>query len=205
VSCEGKPVELQDLRTAGQKEAMEKLGGYLTPSIGQTRDPYPGTLSAPYDPGQLAAMNTMMGMGGYAGYDNPQMSLGPGARVGPAGPAGSADRKMGIPGVAGTANAANVNADANPARAPMGPSGPVEVNVSPTPFISIVSPGPIRPNVFAGPVPGPADSSPFVGPVTNVYGPVAGGFPSGGDPGDVQVGIRVYPGGRVVPSIGKRV
>ena len=182
MSCHGDPIEFEDLRTPGQITAMDKLGDYLTPDIGKTREPYPGMLSAPFDPGQLAAMNTMMGMGGYAGYDNPQMSLGPGARVGPV---GSADRTMAIPGVAG-------------------PS-PVEANPSPTPFIPIVSPGPIRPNVFAGPVPGPADSSPFVGPVTNVYGPVAGGFPSGGDPGDVQVGIRVYPGGRVVPSIGKRV
>ena len=88
MSCHGDPIEFEDLRTPGQITAMDKLGDYLTPDIGKTREPYPGTLSAPYDPGQLAAMNTMMGMGGYGNYNVPQMSLGPGARVGPVGPVG---------------------------------------------------------------------------------------------------------------------
>ncbi|GAG28191.1 unnamed protein product, partial [marine sediment metagenome] len=63
MSCQGEPIEMEDLRTAGQKNIMESLGKYLLPNIGKTRAPYPGALNAPPDPGQLAAMDTMMGLG----------------------------------------------------------------------------------------------------------------------------------------------
>ena len=191
MSCQGEPIEMKDLRTEGQQEIMEKLGDYLALMIEQTREPYTGQLNAPSDPGQLAAMNTMMGLGTRAFYNGSGGGM-PGPRVGPApgGPLPSVDvhGPMAIPGVANSANAAKVNADANVAKAPMGPSGPVEVNVSPTPFIPVVNPGPVRANVFAGPVPGPADSSPFVGLVTGpVEGPNIGeiGGPSGGGVGKI--------------------
>jgi len=84
MSCEGKPIEMQDLRTDDQKAIMKALGNYLMPNIGKTRAPYPGALNAPPDPGQLAAMDTMMGLGGRGFYNAPQMNMGPGLRVGPA-------------------------------------------------------------------------------------------------------------------------
>lgn len=84
MSCQGEPIEMEDLRTEGQQNVMANLGALLMPNIGKTRAPYPGMLSAPPDQAQLAAMDTMMGLGARAYYNAPQFNMGPGLRVGPA-------------------------------------------------------------------------------------------------------------------------
>ena len=127
MSCEGKPIDYRDLRTGGQQRTMAGLGNYLVPPkgeslIGKPRDLYPGTLNAPYDPGQLAAMNTMMGMGGYGNYSAPEISFGAGMRVGP------------VTGSLATTNAttggqANISAYASIPAAAGGDAGDVQVRV----------------------------------------------------------------------------
>jgi len=75
-SKEGEPFEYTQLMTPEQIEVMESLGKYIEPRIGQTATPYSGTLSAQYDPAQLAAMNVMMSLGGQGGYNAPNIPVG---------------------------------------------------------------------------------------------------------------------------------
>lgn len=71
-SKEGEPIDYTNLMTPGQIEVMENLGSLMGQNLGRPATPYPGQLSAPPDISQLAAMNTMMGIGGYGGYTAPQ-------------------------------------------------------------------------------------------------------------------------------------
>ncbi len=80
-SKEGEPFEYTQLMTPEQISVMESLGKYIEPRIGQTATPYSGTLSAQYDPAQLAAMNVMMSLGGQGGYNAPDIPVGAGAQV----------------------------------------------------------------------------------------------------------------------------
>lgn len=76
--CTGQEIDLKDIRTQEQKALMNLLfQNILQPRLQGVQQgmmqatPYPGALSARPDVGQIAAMNTMMGMGGYGGYKAP--------------------------------------------------------------------------------------------------------------------------------------
>jgi len=75
--CTGEEIDFQDLRSPEQKAIMAMLGPIIQAQMKIGATPYTGMLSAPYDVGQIAAMNTMMGLGGYGGYNAPQMPLYP--------------------------------------------------------------------------------------------------------------------------------
>jgi len=75
--CTGEKIDFEDLRTPEQKAIMAMLGPIIQAQMKTGATPYSGMLSAPYDVGQIAAMNTMMGLGGYGGYNAPQMPLFP--------------------------------------------------------------------------------------------------------------------------------
>lgn len=72
--CEGKEVDWKYLIPPEKQDIVKMLGSFLgqqmggpnTPMTGAS--PFPGMLSAPPDQSMLAAMNTMMGQGGYGGY-----------------------------------------------------------------------------------------------------------------------------------------
>jgi len=77
MACQGKPVEMQDLRTAEQKQMMQKLLPILLGGMEKGATPFGGQLSAPPDPGMLSAMNMMMQVGGQGPYQYPGMQTGP--------------------------------------------------------------------------------------------------------------------------------
>lgn len=66
---EGEPLNVTNLKTEEQQAIMRHLGRILEPLSKTGATQYPGALSAPPNAGMIAAMNTMMGMGGYGGYE----------------------------------------------------------------------------------------------------------------------------------------
>jgi len=81
--CTGEKIDFEDLRTPEQKAIMAMLGPIIQSQMKTGATPYSGMLSAPYDVGQIAAMNTMMGLGGYGGYTAPQIPTSPLQAQGP--------------------------------------------------------------------------------------------------------------------------
>lgn len=73
---EGEPIDYTNLMTPEQQQIMAGMGQYLGEHLGETATPYSGTLSAQYDPAQLAAMNVMMQLGGQGGYNAPNIPVG---------------------------------------------------------------------------------------------------------------------------------
>ena len=65
---EGKSIDYENLRTPEQKEAMKAIWDILEKKGGAKATPFAGQLNAPYDPGQIAAMNIMLGSQGMGGY-----------------------------------------------------------------------------------------------------------------------------------------
>ena len=63
MSCQGKPIEMQDLRTAEQKQMMEKFAPLLFTLASQGATPFLHQLSAPPDKGMFDAMNMMSMVG----------------------------------------------------------------------------------------------------------------------------------------------
>ena len=66
--CQGEEVDFKEMRTEEQKQMMSLLAGLISGGMQQGATPFPGQRNAPPDPGQMAAMNTMMGIGGYGPY-----------------------------------------------------------------------------------------------------------------------------------------
>jgi len=66
--CQGSPLEMQNMQSPQVQGMMNVLGPMIAQGLGRGATPFPGQLSAGANPGQSAAMNTMMGMGGYGGY-----------------------------------------------------------------------------------------------------------------------------------------
>ena len=64
MSCQGKPVEMADIRTPEQKEMIAAMLPLILGGIGKGATPFGGQLSAPPDPSMLNAMNMMSMMGG---------------------------------------------------------------------------------------------------------------------------------------------
>jgi len=77
MSCQGKPIEMQDLRTPEQKDVMAALGPLILAGINRGATPFGGQLSAPPDPSMLQAMNMMSQVGGQGPYRFPGMQTGP--------------------------------------------------------------------------------------------------------------------------------
>jgi len=76
VSCQGKPLEMRDLRTEGQKNVMARLAPLFLAGIQQGATPFPGMLSQPPDPSMLNAMNMMSQVGGQGPYMFPGFQSG---------------------------------------------------------------------------------------------------------------------------------
>lgn len=66
--CTGSEIDLKEMRTPGQKEMGDILGPLFQAGISQGATPFGGQLSMGPDQAQMAAMNTMMGIGGQGGY-----------------------------------------------------------------------------------------------------------------------------------------
>ena len=66
--CTGEKIDLKEMRTEGQKEMGDFLGPLISSGILTGATPFEGQLTAGSDPAQMAAMNTMMGIGGYGPY-----------------------------------------------------------------------------------------------------------------------------------------
>ena len=81
---EGQEIDWENLRTPEQQEVMKAAGEFILPRMGQTATPLPqgAQLSQPPDPSMLAAMNTMMGLGGYGGYQAPEFQAYPWSQTG---------------------------------------------------------------------------------------------------------------------------
>ena len=79
MSCQGKPIEMQDLRTAQQKQMMEKMGPLIWDMMSKGATPTPPNmrLTQPPDQGMLQAMNMMSMVGGQGPYQAPGMQTGP--------------------------------------------------------------------------------------------------------------------------------
>ena len=77
MSCQGKPVEMADIRTPEQKEMIAAMLPLILGGIGKGATPFGGQLSAPPDPSMLNAMNMMSMMGGQGPYQWPGMQTGP--------------------------------------------------------------------------------------------------------------------------------
>ena len=170
--CTGSEIDLKEMKTAGQKDIGKILAKIIKANMEKGATPFGGQLSQPPDQGMMAAMNTMMNIGGYGGYSPPVM---PGRPSGPIGPQPVAGPPVGLPvdpGVyAGPIKPrpsdprpaaivqVNVNADAmTPAIPGPGSSKPslVDPNVhiypdsGPTNYPSPGSVGPAGPPVQAG-------------------------------------------------------
>jgi len=74
--CKGEEIDFKDLRTEEQKQMMQLLGGIIAGNIKKGATPFPGPRNAPPDMGQMAAMNTMMGIGGYGPYSYNPIPMG---------------------------------------------------------------------------------------------------------------------------------
>ena len=77
MGCQGKEIDFKDLRTPEQMALMQALGPYLLQGINQGATPFPGQLSAGFDPAQISAMNVMMQHGGQGPYQAPGMPTTP--------------------------------------------------------------------------------------------------------------------------------
>ena len=66
--CQGEEIDFKDLRTDEQKKIMSLLGGMIAGNINRGATQLQQPRTAPPDMGQMAAMNTMLGVGGYGGY-----------------------------------------------------------------------------------------------------------------------------------------
>jgi len=81
--CEGEKIPYEYLIPPEKQDLVKKLGAFMSSQLGgpnnpmQGATPFPGVLSAPPDPSMLAAMNTMMGAGGYGGYTPGPFPAGP--------------------------------------------------------------------------------------------------------------------------------
>lgn len=103
--CEGKEVDWKYLIPPEKQDIVKMLGSFLgqqmggpnTPMTGAS--PFPGMLSAPPDQSMLAAMNTMMGQGGYGGYAPRPFPTAP--MTGPGMPMGSGFSGFNPPGGGG--------------------------------------------------------------------------------------------------------
>jgi len=132
--CTGSEIDLKEMRTEGQKEMGNILGPLMAAGIGQGATPFGGQLSAGSDQAQMAAMNTMMGIGGQGQYNQqpyPMYGFGGfgGGPVGPTGPVG--------PGV-GSGPGPYASAGVGPSvGSSVGPSKPGE---GPGPLASVYGP-----------------------------------------------------------------
>ena len=66
---DGEKFDLDEMRTAGQKKVGAELSEIIYALMGKMATPLQGRLSMGPDQAQLAAMNTMYGVGGRAGYN----------------------------------------------------------------------------------------------------------------------------------------
>ena len=66
--CTGTEIDLKEMRTPGQIDMGNVLGPLIQAGIGQGATPFGGQLSMGPDQAQMAAMNTMMGIGGQGAY-----------------------------------------------------------------------------------------------------------------------------------------
>jgi len=63
MSCQGEPVEMQDLRTDEQKQAMSLIFGLLSGGMPYGATPRQNPMSAPPDQAQMQGMNIMTNLG----------------------------------------------------------------------------------------------------------------------------------------------
>jgi len=77
MGCQGKEIDFKELRTPEQIALMKAIGPYLMAGMQRGATPFPGQLSAGFDPSQNAAMNVMMQHGGQGPYQPPQMPQNP--------------------------------------------------------------------------------------------------------------------------------
>jgi len=63
MSCQGDPIEMQDLRTSEQKQAMSLIFGLLSGGMPYGATPRQNPMSAPPDQAQMQGMNIMTNLG----------------------------------------------------------------------------------------------------------------------------------------------
>ena len=63
MSCQGDPIEMQDLRTDEQKQAMSLIFGLLSGGMPYGATPRQNPMSAPPDQAQMQGMNIMTNLG----------------------------------------------------------------------------------------------------------------------------------------------
>jgi hypothetical protein len=220
VCCKGKEIDFKEMRTPEQKEMMAMLFDTIKSNMGQGATPFMGPLSAGPNPAQLAAMNTMMQMGGYGGYQAPQFPMYPYEVSGRAGQSGSTKSS---PSYGKPSTNVNTRVTANPKsnvapNAPSGPGGPGSVRASTdVGSLSATVHGP-SPNANANPYPvmggaglypgGPAGPGPLgpgaqvmFGPSPGAIGPMAPAPMSGGR---VKVNVKRGNARSGAARVGKR-
>ena len=67
--CQGEKIPYEELFPEELKSLRKNLTGYVGGNVGLGATPYGGEIAAPVNPASNAALNMVMGMMGYGGYN----------------------------------------------------------------------------------------------------------------------------------------